>query len=756
MKRVLCMCLCLLVCGALWSQVTIKGRMYDLQNHESLAGAYVWVNQLNNGVVSDIDGNYQMQLPEGVYTFTISYVGYQTRTDTLRLYKSNRHDFYLSPQDKQLTEVVVQSKGFEQRLSSASMSCETLEIGEIRRLPAFMGEVDVIKAMQLLPGVQSMSEGSSSFSVRGGAPDENLILLDGAPVYNASHLMGFFSVFNNDVVRQATLYKGDIPATRGGRLSSVLEIDTKEGDYEKFKGEGGLGLISSRLLLEGPLVKNRLSAFVAGRVFYAGLFLPLASNNPIASKSRLTFYDLNAKLSAKLTNKQRLSLSGYWGSDYFALSGTGVFAYSNKAATLHHNALLSPSWSVSTMFTGSWYDYQGEGTLSGLKGTWVSDINDYAVQHEYSYDVDAHNHLRFGLSSSYKIMHSGDVKVKQDGIDTNMKVSIPPSNNLESAVYVSNKQNYGAWSMDYGLRVSMFNHFKPTPSHTYCSLEPRAAVAWRFVPAMSLKAGYARTVQYLHLIQTTTAGSPLDVWRASNATVKPETCNQFSLGYVYSFWHDRLQLTAETYYKLLNNVVDFKDFAQIILNEQIDNEIVSGKGRAYGVELMLRKEKGSVTGWVSYTYARSLRTVEGINNGVEYRSASDRPHSVNIVVNYQINKLIELGASWVYATGQPFSAPEGRMELMDFGYPQVIPLYSGRNQYRMPDYHRLDLSVNFDFNRGVVKRYNHSLNISFYNVYCRHNAWMIRFDTNEETHRQEASLTYLFSIVPSLTYNFSF
>lgn len=677
-----------------------------------------------------------------------------------------------------LDEVTVQGESSMKRLDTPTLGFETMTIQQIKRLPSMLGEVDVIKSIEMLPGVQSMSEGSSSFSVRGGAPDQNLILLDGATIYNASHFLGFFSIFNNDVIDKASLYKGDMPATMGGRLSSVLEITTKEGSNEGFHGQGGIGLISSRILLEGPLVKDRLTAWVAGRAFYAGMFLPAFKGiSPTLGNTGLTFYDVNARLSATLSSKHRLFISGYAGQDYMAINNLGKFSYANYAATARWSAIVSPKFYINTVFAASFYKYLGSGSLNALSGEWRSRIEDYGLRQEYSYNPDEHNQLKMGFSTSYKYIKSGDAKMVQEGIDSNLAINIPPSRSLESALFVSNTQKYGPVSLTYGLRASMFNNIGPQTElvlddnhqkvdslvygkgkfyNTYWNLEPRVGVAWEFYDNMSFKASYSRTAQYLHLMQSSTAGSPLDVWRASNVNLKPEVCDQVSAGYICNFYKGQFQVSVEGYYKWLRNVVDFRDYANIMLNKDIDEDILSGKGRSFGVEFMLRRDVGKITGWVSYTYSRSFQTIDGINSGVEYCSTADRPHSVNIVLNYKINKWIDVSATWVYATGQPFTAPDGKYEFDNFGEPEVIPLYSGRNTYRLPDYHRLDMAVTFDLNKGVKKRYNHNINVSIYNVYCRHNAWMMSFKTDPQTGAQFAELTYLFSIVPSITYNLEF
>ena len=767
--------LCTSFCVVPLCAATLEGRISDAQTGEPLVGVYVYLVESRVGAVSDADGRYALQIAKGTYTLQVTYVGYESQTLELPVNRETVPlDFRLTPTDEMLDEVLVQSISDRRRLDQANIGVEKFSMGEIRKVPAFMGEVDVIKAVQLLPGVQATSEGSSSFSVRGGAPDQNLILLDGAPVYNASHMMGFFSVFNNDVVEDALLYKGDVPAVHGGRLSSLMEVTTSDAMPDHFTGRGGIGLISSRLKLATPIVKDRLGFWAAGRVFYAGLFLPL-SHNESAKNARLTFYDVNAKLEARISDKHRIALSGYAGQDYFALKTLGSFDYANRTATLRYTALPSSKWSVNTYLTGSWYNYIVQGEISTLQGSWQADIADYALRHEHTWQVDRHNLLKVGIYSSYKQIDGGHAQMIYDTDADPLGIDIPRERCLESAVFVQNDQHYGRWTLQYGLRLSLFNNIGPQDElllsdgkvvgtepyakgrfyHLYWNLEPRLSVAWQFHQNMSLKAGYSRTSQYLHLVQTSSAGTPMDIWRASNTLLNPGLCDQLSTGWMWDFHHDTYQLSVELFYKWLRNQSDFKDFASVFLNEQIDAEFLQGKGRSFGVELMLRKDIGKLTGWVSYTFCRSFRTIEGINQGMEYRAPSDRPHNVSLVLNYDFG-WIDLGATWVYATGQPLSAPDTRLYFSDFGSDAVIPVYSGRNQYRMPDYHRMDLSVTFHLNKGVKKRYDHDLNISIYNVYCRHNAWMVRFKTDVDTQRQVAEKTYLFSIVPSITYNFYF
>ena len=757
MKRLIFLLAWLAFASVSVGAVVVDGVLTDVETGEPLVGAYVFVTELSSGTVTDADGYYRIELPKpGTYTIQLDYVGYEHQQFSEQIRADKKLNLSMRESQEMLGEIVLEGESGRRSLSQPNVGTEKFTVAQVRKLPAFMGEVDVIKAIQLLPGVQASSEGSSAYNVRGGSSDQNLVLLDQAPVYNPSHLLGFFSVFNNDVVDNAVLYKGDIPAMFGGRLSSMMEVTTKEDTKDRFSGRGGIGLISSRLQLEGPLVKDHLSLWAAGRVFYSGLLLPMMKN-PGLKQARLTFYDVNAKLSARIDDHHRLSLSGYTGQDYFKYQALGRFDYSNKSATLRWSANWDSSFVSNTYLIGSWYDFQVAGQLAGLEGSWVGTIADYGARQEFAWMPDSHNKLKIGLSSSYKIIHTGSAEMYMDEDSEPLGVEIPPTSSVESALSVANEQHYGQWTFKYGLRASLFNNLDSAQNHSYYwQLEPRAAFAWQFRHDMSLKASFARTSQYLHQVKTTTAGTPMDLWRSSNQVLKPGICDQVSAGYVWNFYKDQFQVSGELFYKWLQNQTDFRDYASVFLNSNIDEEFLQGRGRAFGAELMLRRDVGKLTGWVSYTFVRSFLTIDGINDGREYSSSADRPHNITLVLNYDLLGWIDLGLTWVYSTGQPLTAPESRLVISDYGKETVYPVYGGRNQYRMPDYHRLDLAMTFHLNKGKKKRYDHDLNISFYNVYCRHNAWKIDFETDEESGSQRATLTYLFSIIPSVTYNFYF
>ncbi|MBO4370416.1 MAG: TonB-dependent receptor [Paludibacteraceae bacterium] len=492
--------------------VKVSGRLSDSVTGESLVGAYVYVEQIKTGTATDANGVYTLDLPStGTYSFQLVYVGYVSRTEQVTVTGDRKIDFPMEEEINQIEEIVLEGQATRRSLAEANIGTEKLSVMQVRKLPALMGEVDVIKAIQLLPGVQASSEGSSSYNVRGGSSDQNMVLLDQASVYNPSHFLGFFSVFNNDVVKDAVLYKGDIPAVHGGRLSSVMEVVTNDDVADKFTGRGGIGLITSRLLLDGPIVKDHLSVWASGRVFYAGLLLPMMSD-PAIRQAGLTFYDVNSKITARINDKHHLYLSGYVGQDFFKYEALGRFDYSNKAATLRWAAIWRPKFVTNTYLTGSWYDFKVAGRLASLQGSWTGDIDDYGVRQEFVWTPDTHNKLKFGVSSSYKIVHTGYAEMIINDDTDPLSITIPLTTSVESAVFASVEQQYGRWTLKYGLRGTLFNNLDSAQNNCYYwNLEPRAGVAWRFYENMSLKAGYSRTTQYLHQIKTTTAGTPMDL-----------------------------------------------------------------------------------------------------------------------------------------------------------------------------------------------------------------------------------------------------
>ena len=665
-----------------------------------------------------------------------------------------------------LQEVVVSGRKTDENVSSVNMGVERLSIKNIKKIPALMGEVDIIKVIQLLPGVQAASEGSSGFSVRGGSPDQSLILLDNTTVYNPSHLMGFFSVFNNDVISGLELYKGDIPIKYGGRLSSLLDIQTKENMPDHFSGSGGLGLISSRLMMEGPVSKNT-SWLVSCRRSYADLFLRLSSDESINS-AILYFYDLNTKFAHQFSNRDRLSLNLYYGKDKFGAE-PGDFKYGNGAASLTWSHIFSEKLYGKFSLNATSYDYAMSSHIEDFKMTWNVDMFDLMLRADFSQPLNNSFNLNYGLTSTWHRINPGLV------VSSLMKNDLDMENShaLQNCLYVSNEQKItDMLTVKYGLRWSFFQNigsgtvyyydenFEVQNAvryssgeiyHTYKALEPRIGFVYKFNNNSSVKAGYAHNVQFVQLANNSASGSPLDVWFLASPNIKPQQVDMFSTGYFRNFKDNMFESSVEIYYKDLKNVIDFADFANLILNPYLEGEIRTGTGKAYGLELMLRKNTGRLTGFTNYTLSRSERTIQGINKGKTYLAPYDKTHVFNIVMNYEISPKINVSAGWVFATGNPTTYPAGRMKIGE----EYFPIYSGRNESRMPNYDRLDFSLNYIPNPASKKKWKSEWNLSLYNAYGKKNAWLINY-RQRDGNPPVAKMIYLFSFVPSITYNFKF
>lgn len=752
---------------------TISGKITETASGEALVGATVFVTELKTGAVSDIYGNYSITLTEGSYTLRFSYIGFETVEKKIDLRADLTLSQELQPHQHTLNEVEITSEKDDINVKKPEMSTFRMDIKTIQRIPALMGEVDIIKAIQLLPGVQSVGEGSSGFSVRGGAPDQNLILLDEATVYNASHLMGFFSVFNNDAVKDVKLYKGDIPANYGGRLSSVLDVRMNEGNSKKYEINGGIGIIASRLTFEGPIIKDRASFILSGRRTYADLFLPLSSNKALQN-NRLYFYDFNAKINYRIDDNNQVFLSGYFGRDVFKNAFAGM-RWGNETGTFRWNHLFSKQLfsNFSLIYTNYRY-YLGTPTGDNNSFEWISNLRDLGAKCDFSYYLNPKNTIRFGGTVTYHMLFPGLARgIGDETVFSEVKV--PNNYAFETAVYASNEQKItDHFTVKYGLRFSMFQNIGPgTVYHydsayvatdstvykpgvlynTYTGLEPRLGLLYEFNEKSSVKTSYARTFQYLQLAQNSTVGTPLDIWFPASPNVKPQIADQVALGYFRNFRRNTIETSVEVYYKWMQNVVDFKDYAQLLLNSKLEGEIRTGKAWSYGIEFLVRLNEERLNGWVSYTYSRTFRQIDEINGGEKYPAPYDKPNNISVVLNYTISKRFVVSANWIYATGSPVTFPTGRAEVGG----KIIPIYSDRNAYRYPDYHRLDLSVTFYSKPKPGKKFNWDLNFSLYNAYDRHNTWSINFvQDSENPNVTYAEKVYLFGIVPSLTFNFHF
>ena len=755
------------------NKFTISGYVQDAETGENLIGATVYITELQSGAVSNVYGFYSISLPPNNYTLTYSYIGYQTKKQIVKLDRNLTINIELTPTEQELEEVVIIGERQDINIRAPEMSVTRIDSKTIREIPALFGEVDLIRAIQLLPGVHTVAEGSTGFSVRGGSPDQNLVLLDEATVYNAGHMLGFFSVFNNDAIKDVTLYKGDIPAAYGGRLSSLLDVRMKDGNSKKFSGTGGIGLISSRLTLEGPIWKDKTSFIVSGRRTYADLFIPLFNNDNMDG-SKLYFWDFNAKINHKFNDNNRIFASAYFGRDVFKNKFAGM-NLGNNTITVRWNHLFSKKLFSNFTFLRSRYEYE-LGTPEGEANSfeWKSKLVDYSAKADFTLYLNTENTIRFGAIVTHHTFNPGEARGVGDETFFNDYI-LPKNYALESGLYISNEQKIGSLlTLKYGLRFSMFNNIGPATIYNYdenyeaidsteyasgdifntnIHIEPRFGITYLLNEHSSVKASYSRTIQYLQLAQNSTAGTPLDIWFTSSPNVEPQISDQVAVGYFRNFKNNTYEASVETYYKYMQNAIDFKDHAQLLLNNQLEGELRTGTAQAYGIELMVRKGKGKLTGWVSYTWSKAEREIKEINNGNPYPAPYDKPNDISVVINYDLSKRIKLGANWVYSTGLPVTFPTGRAVWGNV----IVPIYSNRNDYRMPDYHRLDFSITLKPKEKPNRKWYGEWNLSVYNAYARHNAWAINFTQDASNpYKTYAEMTYLFSIIPSISYNFKF
>ncbi len=753
----------------------INGNLKDQLTGEVIIRAVVRIEELPNlGVLTNEYGFYAIALPKGKYNLLITQLGYEKYKQQITLEENISLNIFLKPANL-LKEVVVESGRKNDNLLKAQMGTETLNMNAISKVPVIFGEKDILKTLQLLPGVKSAGEGNSGFYVRGGSADQNLILLDEAPVYNASHLLGFFSTFNSDAIKDVTLIKGNTPAQYGGRLSSVLDVKMKDGNNQELNVNGGIGLIASRISIEGPLQKDKSSFIISGRRTYADAFLVGSEE---FKGTVLYFYDLNMKANFKIDEKNKLFISGYFGRDELGLKNTFGIDWGNKTGTIRWNRIVSSRLFLNTSLIFSDYNYNVKLKNGATNFNINSNIEDLNLKQDYTFYVNPRNTLRFGFNS---ILHtitpttfSGTV------ISSNTKEG---RNGLENAIYFSNyyKANNNL-SIDYGMRFSAYSLMggdiynvyegeklmnsikigKYSFGKTYLNPEPRITSNYRLNDEVSFKAGYARNVQHLHLLSNSTASSPSDQWIGNSYNIKPEIADQISIGYVQGFKKNNFELSAELYYKNIQNQVDYKDGADINTIKDVESVLLYGIGRAYGLEFLLKKKEGQFTGWISYTLSKTERKINGINDNNWYNAKQDRTHDLALVGVYTLNPRWSVSGVFVYNTGDAVTFPTGKYQIQghsygfQYGIPgQTVYQYASRNANRMPTNHRMDLSVTYD--KKKTKRIQESWNFSLYNVYGRENAYQINFqeDPTDPT-RTQIIQTALFRWIPSVTYQFKF
>lgn len=775
MKKVFTLILSLLISLAQAEEkATLSGYIKDAASAETLIGASVYAPQLKIGTTTDFNGFYSLNLPKGKYQLQISFIGYETKTVEIEVSGNNKLDIKLASSSTQLTEVTVTDQVKAANVEDMKMSSEVLSIKTIKEIPAFMGEVDVLKAIQALPGVQSGGEGTTGYFVRGGSADQNLVLLDGATVYSPSHLMGFFSVFNADVIKEAELYKGGVPAQYGGRSASLLDIKQRNGSSDKFHGNGGLGLIASRLSLEGPIQKGKSSFLVAGRRTYADVFTRMSSK-PELKNSVMYFYDLNGRLNFRIGEKDVVTLSGYYGDDVLKNKEQLSWNWGNRTATANWKHSFSNKLYADISALYSDFNYTlGVNSTANSELEWKARINDETLKADFTYLANSRFSFKVGAASIYHTIQPGVIDIS--GGETETSFELETQHALESSAYLSSTIKVNdEFTIDAGLRYSMFQNIggtvnrygddtnEPLSSTTYDArefhgtqggFEPRLSMRHMLGTSSSIKMSYNRMRQYLQLASNSTTGTPLDIYFPASENIKPQIADQIALGYFKNFNDNNYELSAEVYYKYMQNQIDFKDNANLILNEHLENEVLSGDGQAYGLELMLKKTQGKLTGWISYTLSHTERTIEGINDGKAYLPTQDRPHAINIISSYQIKPRLQFGAAWTYSSGAPISLPTSSYEYDGV----VVPVYDEKNGYRLPDSHRLDVSLNLDGVKKPGRKWEYSWNFSIYNVYARQNPFSIQVRQNADNPKQtEAVQTSLVgTMIPAITLNFKF
>ena len=753
----------------------INGNLKDQLTGEVIIRAVVRIEELPNlGVLTNEYGFYAIALPKGKYNLLITQLGYEKYKQQVTLEENISLNIFLKPANL-LKEVVVESGRKNDNLLKAQMGTESLDIKAINKIPVIFGEKDILKTLQLLPGVKSAGEGNSGFYVRGGSADQNLILLDEAPVYNASHLLGFFSTFNSDAIKDVTLIKGNTPAQYGGRLSSVLDVKMKDGNNQELNVNGGIGLIASRISVEGPLQKDKSSFIISGRRTYADAFL-IGSEE--FKGTVLYFYDLNMKANFKIDAKNKLFISGYFGRDELGLKNAFGIDWGNKTGTIRWNRIVSSRLFLNTSLIFSDYNYNVKLKNGPTNFNINSNIKDLNLKQDYTFYVNPRNTLRFGFNS---ILHTITPTTFSGTVtSSNTKEG---RNGLENAIYLSNyyKANDNL-SLDYGMRFSayslmggdIYNQYegekiinsikigKYSFGKTYLNPEPRITSNYRLNDVVSLKAGYARNVQHLHLLSNATASTPADQWIGNSYNILPEIADQISIGYVQGFKKNNYELSTELYYKNIQNQVDYKNGADIYTVKDVESQLLYGIGRAYGLEFLLKKKEGQFTGWISYTLSKTERKINGINENNWYNAKQDRTHDLAVVGVYTLNPRWSVSGVFVYNTGDAVTFPTGKYQIQGHSYGfqygiqgQTVYQYASRNANRIPNNHRMDLSVTYD--KKKTKRIQESWNFSLYNVYGRENAYQINFEEDPtDPTRTQIIQTALFRWIPSVTYQFKF
>jgi TonB-dependent receptor-like protein/carboxypeptidase-like protein len=762
------------------STATISGYVKDGKDGETIIGATVYSLENQKGTTTNDQGYFKLEIPTGIQRIRISFIGFADEIREIRLGSDGTLDIELFEGLVRLESVTVTGIAPDQNVKSLDMGVEKLSIGTIQKLPRLLGEADVVRSLVLLPGVTTVGEGASGYNVRGGSVGENLILQDGAEVFNSSHLFGFFSAFNPDLIRNVTLYKGgSVPANMGGRLSSILDVQLKEGNFKKVEGNGGIGLMTSRLSLEGPIVKDKTSLLIGGRVSYSDWILN-KFNDIDLKQSSANFYDANIKISHEFSASDKIYLSGYTSRDNFSLASDTIFNYGSDLATLKWNHLFSPKVFLSSIATIGNYSYDVEDKRGLNQFSLESSI--FYQSGETVLDVDLSDRNKFSIGAKATIYENSQGDFTPGDNSFNLTpVSIPKDKSIESAVFFTDTWEITkGLSLSFGVRYSNWKNVGPADVYiyeegvpmttgsiidtlsfesgetvqSYSGFEPRASLRISLNNSTSLKVSYNKMRQYMHLVSNTVAVTPIDVWQMSNYYIRPAVSDQYSVGLFKNFANNRIETSVEYYYKATKDILDYKGGAKLLLNQTLETDLLQGEGRARGIEFLIKKKSGTVTGWLSYTYSRTeLKAVsefdnESVNRGEWYPANYDKPHDFTAVLDYKVGKRVSFNANFTYSTGRPITAPTSSYAI---GQLRSLADYSRRNQFRIPDYHRLDVSLTIGRGFKKARKYKSEWNIAIYNVYGRKNAYSIYFDQSSNAHKLS-----ILGMVPSVSYNFKF
>lgn len=741
----------------------LKGKVIDQRTKETLVGATIFIPDKNTGTTTNAFGEFEISLSENATRFKVSYLGYRDTTLILSNTGFSSIVIALAPTFNSLGEVNIVSYKEDpvEKVNDIQMGVDRISMAEAKLLPAILGEVDIVKVLQLKPGVKSGGEGTAGFFVRGGSNDQNLILVEHAPVYNPSHLFGFFSVFNSDAISNVTLYKSGFPSQYGGRLSSVLDVEMRKGQADSLEVQGGIGLLASRLTINMPLAKRKASLLVSGRRTYADV-ITNTLNELNKNKQDFTpipayyFYDFNAAIDYKIDEKNKLFVNGYFGNDFFKFRGDNFGAsllWGNRSATLEWTRLINRRLNVSTAYFTSGYLYRINTSFSEVSLSLGSKIWDQGLVNNWSYFINEKNTLRFGVSAIYHRFTVGEFGVSAEFTDIKDGQKIQAG---EFGAYLSHTWQANNWlQMVSGIRNSTFH----TTSKTYTNPEPRLALKANINSRSTIKVSYARMFQYLHLVSSSAASLPTDVWYPSEKGILPQRSDQVSLGFHQSIAQDRFFTSIESYYKWIGNAIDFRDGAQLFANPNLRSEFVFGKGWAYGIEAYVEKKKGKTTGWIGYTLAWSWRQFDKINYGIPFHPRYDRRHDISIVIMHALTKRISLSGTWIYGTGNYATIAGGRFAFQDALPNQIsaTPDYLRRNDFQMPPTHRLDLGLVWKLK---TIKWESDITFSLYNAYSRRNPFFIFYEEVQSGSGQPVSyqptLVSLFPILPAVTYNFKF